>query len=186
MEVKKKIDYYSVFLHLMVVGLMIIVVILTMQNRELKKGGGKSDPDLLKIGDTVPAFSVISLDGIKQDIHYAHRSKKTLLLIFNTTCPACKENAINWIELWKHYDTTKAFVYPVSFHKKERTAEYKKSFLLPFDIYLPKDSTLLKNYKPNAIPLTLLIGAGGIVEKTWAGILTPTQMDELNAAIGRR
>jgi peroxiredoxin len=181
MEVKKKIDYYSVFLHLMVVGLMIIVVILTLQNRELKKGGGKSDPDLLKFGDTVPAFSVISLDGIEQDINYTNRSKKTLLLIFNTTCPACLENSPNWMDIWKEHDSLKVNVIPVSLHKLERTIEYADKMALSYPVYVPKDSTLLKHYKLNAIPLTLMIGTDGNVEKNWAGILTPAQVDELKA-----
>lgn len=182
-EYTKQHNYYMAFLHLIIAGLMVTVIILVMQNKELKQAKPKSEADLLKAGDIVPPFSGIFLEGEIRVIRFVPPTKKVVIFAFDTRCPSCKENTPSWIRLWQMRDTAKVSIYAVSAHNKERNIAYKKQFNLPYDILMPKDSTFLRFYKPNAVPLTLVIGNGGKVEQAWPGIMSQLQLEALEKIV---
>lgn len=181
MKILKRLFSYSVFLHLVVVALAVEVYILASQNKELKKeiSAAGRQPELLKEGDAVPPFWATTVDGKSQEISYNESGRLHLLFVFNTTCPACKENLPNWNEISQKRNNRACAVVGVSFHSLELTKKYVLEKGVKFEVLVPRDSVFVKNYKPNAIPQTLLIERGGKVRKVWTGILSPENKKEI-------
>jgi len=181
MQTLKKLLTYSVFLHLVVILLAVEVYILALQNKELKRelSAAGSQPELLKEGDIVPSFWATTIDGRPEEISYNEPRKLHLLLVFNTTCPACKENLPNWIEISRKLDSKSCALIGISLHKPKTTQKYVLEKGVPFTVLVPRDSMFIKNYKSNAIPQTVLIESGGKVRKVWNGVLSSENKKEI-------
>lgn len=173
---RKLLTAYMVFLHVLLIALMAEVYLLVAQNRSLKIKGTMAYhldlAQLVRVGDTLPAFPALTMQGLPEFIAYDDSTKTYLVLVFNTTCPACKDNIPNWHQLAAGAHPSRCMVRGVSFHKLTATQKYVSELDLRFPVIVPLDSTFVRHYKPNAIPQTLLLGYGGVVKRIWLGILS--------------
>ena len=134
----------------------------------------QNDGDIIKVGDQMPAFTIVSDDG-KQISSASLKGKVVLINFFATWCPPCqKELAEVQQKLWPKFKDNKNFQMLVigREHTDAELAKYneKKGF----------------TFAKNLIPRTYLIGKDGKVmyagkgytEEEFAGL-----MDKIGASL---
>jgi hypothetical protein len=179
----RKVSPYGLALHLLVLGLAIVVVLLVRQNADLRQRLVGTPPRILAVGDTVLPLALVTLDGRREVLRYEDPECLALLLVFNTTCPACRENLRTWDTLGAQVDTSRCVVRGVSLHPLEATRAYVGTQSVRFTVSVPEDSTALRSYRPTIIPLSLVVGNGGIVRMVKTGALKPEFVQEILRAV---
>lgn len=96
----KRYNWYNIFLHLMLVGLSVIVILLVNKNNVLAERLNGGNVEQLKEGDVFPDFSAYDL-GENEILLNLNEGKNKLLFIFTTTCPYCTKNIPNWKKLYE-------------------------------------------------------------------------------------
>lgn len=162
------------------VFLLIEVILLIAQNRQLRANLNDLTrrPESLKPGEQVAGFKVLSLEGDSSQIAYDD-SKKFLLFVFSTRCPICVKNLPNWNTLAELSGAGKHRVIGISLDKLEATKQYAQEKQMKFPVVLRVDTAFHRAYKIFGVPLTIMVGKRGIVERAFEGALTPEQMEEL-------
>ena len=176
----KSINWYMVVLHLFLVGLAAQVLYLAKQNNDLR--AAMQGPSGLEAGDEVKPFEAVSMDGQQSKVSYDNPEKDTLLLVFTTTCPACKANQDNWRELYTRVgDQYRIVGVSVDPRGKEATIPYIEEYQLPYEVVLPADAQgFPREYKVVAVPQTLLNGKGGKVKESWVGAIAEQVIESLD------
>lgn len=163
------------------------VVLLTIQNRQLKKSldqttiGYQTDP--LKPGERVEPVKIQLLDGTTKELSYQDPSRKYLLFVLSTTCPHCAK----MLPVWKLIATHKAencTVLGLCLHDLDQTTKFIAANNVGFyTASVAQDTSFGRKYKIGGIPETILIRGNGTVEKAWVGELTTNQADEISGLI---
>ena len=95
-------DRFTLFLGFACAALAVLTLLLAWQNRSLKAqmsaAANAPLPGALKIGDTVGAFDVVDATGQKTHVSFDGQGE-TLLLVFSSTCGACRETIPVWNRL---------------------------------------------------------------------------------------
>lgn len=161
-----------------------LVVVLAWQNwsmkRQLSSASHRPElpPDALKPGDRLDPFEVVDAAGAPVRIDFGDASPKTLLLVFSTTCPACKTNMPNWNELLGQPLPQDWRVVAI------QTDQGTHSTPLPFSVYsADRDHAALLDKVP-FIPATVLVGSNGEVLSTWFGVLSDGDRATLSDKLG--
>ncbi len=84
------------------IGLLVEVVLLTKENRELKRSlrlGSEGPADALKPGDKLAPIEVRTMDDQDAEFNYSDSSKKYLIFVLSTNCPHCEKNLVAWNSL---------------------------------------------------------------------------------------
>jgi len=153
--------------------LSVVVILLIIQNRELKRAIN---------GSTVLTRS--ELDGATTELAYNDSTKKYLLFVLSTTCPHCEKT----LPIWQSFAQNKSEncnVFGISIHNLEQTRSFLANKIVGFyTASVGEDTSFERKYKIVGVPETILISGKGTVEKTWVGELTPKQAIEINALIG--
>lgn len=180
----KRFDTYAIFLHVVLVAMALLIARLAFENHQLKQPPVIAQ---LEVGDTVAPVSVNTLDGEEQTLQWAGgAAKERLLLVFTTTCPACRDNQATWRSLHERLGES-VDVVGISLDKPEATQVYRQDHALPFPVVIPKDlGSFSKSYEISAVPLTLHIGGDGQVKGTWLGSLSPEQVTDLETNLADR
>ncbi|MEM7357435.1 MAG: TlpA disulfide reductase family protein, partial [Acidobacteriota bacterium] len=181
---QRRFDLYSAFLHCALVALAVLTARLAYENHQLKQ-----PPEVaqLEIGASVEAVPVQTLAGSEQTLGWASQdAKERLLLVFTTTCPACKENQTTWRALYEQVGGSVEVV-GISLDQLEATRAYRQVQDLPFPVVIPRDpEAFTQGYEISAVPLTLHIGGDGRVKGSWLGALTAEQLTDLTRHIEDR
>lgn len=160
------------------------IVFLIRQNRELKQAVASlhsspqtqtvtqkaPPPDFLKPGDHLTAFKAIGADGKEETISYSDRDY--LLLITATKCPWCAKTMPVWKEIAEKAKGLPIRILAVSVDGKGELSDYIKSNNIKFEVVNFADPSTVASYKAFATPQTIFVKRGGTVEKTWRGMLT--------------
>lgn len=186
---KRGIQPYAAFLHLALVGLAVTVGLLVHQNRELRQQLQPPPParSALEVGQAIEAVDLQPLDEsgespVASSLDFASGEKDRLLLVFTTTCPACRANQENWRRLHEQVGDS-VDVVGISLSDREETQAYRSDLDLPFPVALPQDRKLFsEKLSISAIPMTIRIGADGRVRGSWLGTLTEAQLAEVAPA----
>jgi peroxiredoxin len=180
-------DRFTVFLGVACAALAVLTLLLAWQNRSLKAelatALGAPPPGALKIGDTVNAFDVVDAAGNRKHVAFGGQGE-TLLLVFSSTCGACRQTIPTWNRLLaEHVPSTVQIVgIQTDFQPKKSGSE------LPFpDLQFPVFGATEPAGEPMskfpAIPAAALIDATGSVKSVWIGVPTDAQVGELRRAI---
>ncbi len=172
---------YTVFLHSSLVAMIAISMSLVWQIRFLRAQLAPGEMDQIEAGEMVDAIDVTHLSGESAVLSWHDAQRDRLLLIFTTTCPACKENQPTWQEihgeLGEHLD-----IVGVSLDPLEATRAYEQAYALPYDVVTVADrQRFVTDLNIPAIPFTLHVASNGSVLGAWRGILTPEQQRQLTA-----
>ena len=121
--------------------------------------------DLVKVGDKMPAFSIVSDNGevISSD---KFQGKVILINFFATWCPPCqKELASVQQTLWPKYKDNNKFEMLVigREHSDKELATYNEKKGFTFPLYPDKNRAIFGAFAKNLIPRTYLIGKDGKV-----------------------
>ena len=182
-------DRFSIFLVVACVALSGLVVALAVQNRSLKRQlshGGGTPPPQFAPGDVVSAFPVVSDTGETRTIVFGEGEAKTLLLVFSSTCPACKETMPVWRQLLASPPTNGVRVVGLQTDRLDGNpaspAELAAAF--PFPVYGYKRPSPDPLVKVPFIPAAIVIDAKGIVLHAWFGVPGDEALRGLKEALG--
>ena len=164
------------YLWLFLAALTVVNILLLQQNIQLRARIEKYNPQPLKIGEKVEAFSGKGLNGELIKINYSESTKKRLFLYFTPSCKYCHQQFPDWKELLTRTDTDKIEIFGLVGDKlsSEEIENYLRSFdcnsnsktPLPV-IFVPRE--MLEAYKLVSTPTTLLVSSEGDVEKVLVG-----------------
>ena len=164
------------------------VVLLIIQNRELKKALNSmtaiSQVEPLKPGERVESVKIQTLDGSFTELQYTDPTKKYLLFVLSTTCPHCEKT----LPVWQSFAQNKSdncSVLGLCIHNLDQTRKFLAAKNVGFyTASVEQDTSFGRKYKIGGVPETILINGNGIVEKAWVGELNQDQVNEISALIG--
>lgn len=187
---RRGVDAYGVFLVVACVALAGLVVALTIQNRSLKQQlahAGGPPPPQFEAGDTVAPIPVVADTGETKTIAFGEGESNTLLLVFSSTCPACKEAVPVWRELLATPPPSGIRVVGVQTDRLDKNpaaaSELAASF--PFPVFGYKRAAGDPLAKVPFIPAAIVVDAKGIVVNAWFGVPGDDALAGLKAALGR-
>lgn len=178
----KKVNWYMVVLHIFLVVLAVQVLYLAKQNRDLQARVAPRQMATLEVGEQVAPVTVQEVDGAQQTLSFKGSEKETLLFVFNTTCPACRQNQTNWKALYENVHD-RYNVLGVSLHPEDQTRAYIQEHQLPFRVVMPEDvQSFAGAYKIQAIPQTIHLDRQGKVVEVDVGALSEENLSKLAKA----
>jgi peroxiredoxin len=144
----------------------------------------QNDQDIVKTGDTMPAFSIVSDNG-KEVKSSTLEGKVVLVNFFATWCQPCQKKLAAVKEtLWPKYQDNKDFVMLTigREHSDKELAEYnqKKGFVFPLSP--DKNRAIYASFAKSLIPRSYLIGKDGKIIHATVGY-KEEDMPELMALI---
>ncbi len=178
----KRFSWYATGLHVALVALCLLTVLLARENRSLKDdlhsvsmlaAGGP------EVDDLVPAVPVTDLDGLDSELAYDDSARDSVVLVFTTTCPACRQNLGHWRDLHQRFGDRYRFV-AVGLDSPKATRTWVEENDVPFQVVLPADrSSFRLEYGITSVPQTLVVSTDGRVKLTQPGVLPREFPDQL-------
>lgn len=169
---------------LVIVILIVEVVVLVIQNRELKATlqaileGARSE--ILTAGDRVGPVHLTALDNTTMQLDYAEPDGRYLLLIFSADCPVCDRNLGAWNSIAGSVSGAGRYVFGLSVDGIEKTGFFTATSGVRFYVASTAgDTDFRRVYKIAGVPETIAVRGGGIVEKVWQGELTKADVEEI-------
>lgn len=125
----------------------------------------QSDQEIVKVGDVMPAFTIVSDDGTEFKSS-SLKGKVIFINLFATWCPPCqKELAEVEAVLWPKFGKNKDFVMLTLGREHTdadlKTYNEKKGFTFP--LYPDRDRKIFDSFAKSLIPRSYLIGKDGKV-----------------------
>jgi len=173
--------------YVVIVLLIIEVVLLMQQNRELKSAvramtSGAMEP--LRPGDSIQTVGFQTMDGRRGELSYTDLGKKYLLFVLSTSCPHCEKNLELWSDLVAFDSNRRCNIVGLSVDELQATLDYAGEKHLPFSLVsVAVDTGFHRKYKISGVPETILVGGNGRVERTWLGELNSEQSNEIKKMI---
>lgn len=146
--------------------------------------GQDSSGDLIKVGQQMPAFTIVHDDGTQIPAS-SFKGKVVLVNLFATWCPPCqKELAEVEKTLWPAYKDNKNFALLVigREHSDSDLAKYNEKKGFSFPLYPDKNRAIFGAFAKNLIPRSYLIDKSGKVVYATKGY-TDEEFKELLKAI---
>lgn len=181
-------DWFTVFLVLAVVGLGVLVVMLTRENRRLRAMAQGSQavypPDAIQAGDLVPAMRLVNRAGeeITEDFR-STQGRQVLVLLVGRHCPYCLETLPRWNALLEQLQGARPRVICI-----QSDAKVKEDLMdLPEHIAGFIAAEPMKSWVRHipVEPGAVLIGPDGVVKGVWYGVPTEAQLEEMGrSALG--
>ncbi|WP_099463139.1 MULTISPECIES: TlpA family protein disulfide reductase [Parabacteroides] len=140
----------------------------------------QSNAELVKVGDSMPAFTIISDDGTKLPSS-SLKGKVILVNFFATWCPPCqKELAEIQKTLWPEYKDNDKFKLLVigREHTDADLQKYNEKKGFDFPLYPDKNRAIFSAFANSLIPRSYLIGKNGKVIYATSGY-TEEEFSEL-------
>lgn len=141
-----------------------------------------SGPSASQVGDIVPAFGTINLEGRQAQIVFDH-SSKYLLFIFSSQCGVCINEFSKWNILAESAKSKNYKPLGVSLFSTQNSIETINSHLenlnRKFDIVMMPAMATQRAYRVVAIPQVLLISPEGRIEWVHYGALTKDKVTDL-------
>jgi len=137
---------------------LLVVFSLVAQSQEQEE-----DSDKVKIGDSMPAFTIMSDNG-KQLSSSEFSGNVLLIIMFATWCPSCQlEMAEVEKSLWPRFKDVKGFSLLVigREHTDEELIAYNKTKGFTFPLYPDNDRKIFDLFAIQYIPRTYLINKDG-------------------------
>lgn len=177
-QFKSKTDWIQLASLVLIVALMVEVILLIRENKQLKTTLAQLQPVQLKPGERAEPFRIESLDGTPGEFTYSP-GKKYLLFIFSTSCSHCENTLVYWQHIAANNNGRRCNIVGVSLDKPGETKKYTLEKNLTFSVVADADSNFGRKYKISGVPTTILVGGDGVVERSWYGELSATQSDDI-------
>jgi peroxiredoxin len=173
--------------YLVIILLIVEVVLLKQQNRELKsvvRAMASEAMEPLRPGDSVQAVGFQTMDGRRGELSYTDPGKKYLLFVLSTSCPHCERNLDLWSELVTFDGNRRCNIVGLRVDELQPTLDYASQKHLPFSLVsVAVDTGFHRNYRISGVPETILVGGNGRVQRTWPGELNSDQTSEIKNMI---
>ena len=173
----------TVLLWLVALTVLAENIFLSRQNDRLLKASAPQITERTQL----QMLAALTLDGRIELVKLPAAGSKLLIITFSPGCPACQANQKEWTALAKAVEQKGMRVLWVSRDPIEITRDYclKHGISLSDTLADPPYRTYLQLGLAR-VPNTVLVGAGGMVEKVWAGRLDPAGWKSAYAYFGER
>ncbi len=170
----------AVFLATMCFVLLLVNVLLTKQNQQLKVLASKPDRALeVRLGTILPPLEGIDSEGRKQSLRYGQDARKTLLFVFSPRCRACQESMPNWRAIIQGLDPQQFRPLAVSLQSDQAKEYAAQHGIDQMPVLTELDSKYKVAYHLALTPQLILIDAKGKAEKVWTGLLQEGEKQEI-------
>ena len=182
-------DGFSIFLVIACVALSGLVVALAIQNRSLKqrlsRAGGPPPPQLAE-GDVVTPFPVVTDTGESKTIGFGEGETKTVLFVFSSTCPACKQAVPIWRTLLEKPPANGIRLVGLQTDKLDNNpaAPAEVTAVYPFPVYGYRRPSPDPLAKVPFIPCAVVLDAKGVVQHAWFGVPAEDVVADLKHELG--
>ncbi len=170
---------------LFVIGILCQNLLLLRNNRVLQRRLELEIDREFKLGEVLPGFSGVGLDGKYVKVDFKDPEKKYLLITFSPGCPACHSNLANWQALSKNLNPARWRVIWISRDPIEHTSEFCLLKNIPTGQVLSEVS--LRNYNAlglRTVPWTIITNSEGKIEKAWMGKFDDNRWMEVFKHVG--
>jgi peroxiredoxin len=173
----------EILLWLAGLGVLAENVFLFLQNRRLNEALAPQ----ITAGTKLQMLAGIGFDGRLEPVALPAAGSKLLIITFSPGCPACQANQDGWMRLASTLEQKGVRVLWVSRDPIEITRDYctKHRIRLSDTLADPPYRTFAQLGLAR-VPNTLLVGAGGRVEKVWAGRLDQADWNTMFTYFGER
>ncbi len=181
-----KTDWFRVATVVVILGLVIEVILLIKQNRELREMlSNRIDPyaQTLKAGDHVGACSFTSIDGTVSKLEFSGLPKRWLLFVMSTSCSHCEHDLPYWNHIAQENMENNCRILGVSIDGTDETRKYRNASVTQFDLVVDADKHFESEYKISGVPQTILISGDGVVEHVWLGELSMNTVQEIQNSL---
>ena len=132
----------------------------------------------MKDGEIVDPLVLPSVGGEVMEVAYENPELDTLLLIFSPDCPACQANMDNWKLLEQGHDSNCTRLFYISTADEETTRRFAEDHDLLGPVLIAGQDDLV-GYKVTHIPMTVIVGPDGVVQRVWVGVMPDGAADEV-------
>lgn len=188
-------QYFLAFLIVAVCGLSALVVLLLLQNRDLKnqlawkkRVEQTTATQSLAIGENVEALSLISAGGVAGKIEYGADKPATLVLFVSEHCGFCEQAIPLWARMLRDTKDSLASAKGPGIRIVGIVADALddaslKQIAAEIPTYRVQDGHTTWLRRVNATPSAVLLSSTGKVENFWIGETSPSQIEELRLAV---
>jgi peroxiredoxin len=178
---------------LALIAAFVFLVVLGRDNLQLRKetmelkstvatiSGTIVGPASVQIGDIVPSFDAVSLEGKPTSIVY-DGSSRYLLYLFSVRCGVCENEVPKWNEIASRGKLKNYKVFGVSIDPEDAKGELNK-LDRNFDLLLLQSKSVQRAYRVVAIPLVMIVSGEGTVEWVHYGAMSEGSIRELSSLL---
>jgi peroxiredoxin len=178
------------FLVIACLALAVLTVMLTVQNFRLKSQLAAAlnavPASALKVGDTIPAFEIVDQQGNRTRLGF-ESDETTLLLVFSSTCGACRETIPVWNRLLAEGPASRVHVVGIQTDFPSGESAHSTAALSVPDLRFPVFGSAEPRAEPMSkfpvIPAAALVDGRGTVKAVWFGIPTDDAVSHLHRAL---
>ncbi len=139
-------------------------------------------PPSVQVGDIVPSFEAVNLEGKRTDIVY-NGSSKYLLYIFSPQCSVCIEQFHIWNQIASRAKLKNYRVIGLSLDPQDAKANLSMVDH-NFEVCLMSSTPVQRAYRVVAVPLVMLVSPQGNVEWVHYGALSEDKTKEISSIMG--
>jgi len=172
-------------------AMVVANALLLWQNFGMRRELESVRPRSLEVGEGVPPFKSVGLQGETIEVGYASGAPRRVLLYFTPTCVFCRQQFPHWKEVLRRAGPAGFEVLGIADESEdpEKLREYLRAMGCGPDSDTPLRVALvskkvLSDYKLSATPATVIVGGGGGVEKVWTGRWSPTERRDAASTFG--
>jgi hypothetical protein len=174
---KPKRDWYSIFLSTISLALAVLVVLLVLQNRDLK--AQLRGPVGLAAGETLPSFALVDSAGAPVQIPLGDGQPR-LLLVFTSTCPHCTHAMPIWRDLVRDGGNRMEVL---GVQLDAGTANAQPIDTLPFPVLAPGSVPPEFLSKLTGVPCSIVVDGTGKIETLFYGPPDGSNLEQLRDAL---
>lgn len=161
--------------------------VVTKENAKLRVDasqykGALAGPQTAEIGDIVPLFNAVDLEGARHQVVY-DESATYLLFIFSPGCSVCTSQISVWNELAERARPKNVKALGLVIDSADAAIRHLKGVQCNFNILVMPNKAIQRAYRVVSIPEVLLISPNGIVEWAHYGQLSDTDARDLSQRI---
>lgn len=140
----------------------------------------------IQVGQTITSIVGATVDGSFKSVELPSDPKEKLIVFsFSPGCPGCRENFERWTRVAEEFHKKAWRVVWVSRDPLAIT----KSYILDKNINLSEviSDPPIRTYRQldlAAVPSTIIVGSGGVVEQVWYGVLAGEKWSGLVSSTG--
>lgn len=130
-----------------------------------------------QIGEKIPNFSIITVDGDAVDSDKIVGEKSLFLVFWATWCPNCKREIPHINELAKKFGSKGMEFLAVNVgvnDSEKKVRKYIKKYAMGYPVFFDKDSILTKGFKVTGTPTIIIADKNGIVR--YRGVSPPEDL----------
>jgi peroxiredoxin len=144
-------------------------------------GAADSRPAAAKVGKTVPPLDAQRLKGPREQVDFVREKRATLLYVFTPKCGWCAKNLENLKTLIAGATTSHNVI---ALSMDPDVGDYVQRVNLKIPIYVNPSQKMFEPYGLGPTPLTLVIGPGGKVIKSWVGAYSGEMKKDVESYFG--